>query len=60
MDSQRAYIVRGDGEVVGVFLYLVIRRHCMIRGVPITMATIVHYVHYNRLRVPFREEGCQS
>ena len=21
----------------------------MIRGVPITMATIVHYVHYNRL-----------
>ena len=59
MDSQRVYIVRGDGEVVGVFLYLVIRRHFMIR-VPITMATIVHYVHYNRLRVPFREEVCQS
>ena len=48
------YIVR----VVVVFLYLL--RQCMIRGVPITMATIVHYVHYNRLRVPFREEGCHS
>ena len=40
--------------MVGVFLYLLIRLQCMIRGVPITMATIVHYVHYNRLRVPFR------
>ena len=26
----------------------------MIRGVPITMATIVHHVHYYRLRVHFR------
>ena len=40
--------------MVGVFLYLLIRRQCIIRLVPITMATIVHYVHCNRLRVPFR------
>ena len=40
--------------MVGVFLYLLIRLQCMIRGVPIIMATIVHYVHYNRLPVPFR------
>ena len=55
MDSQRIYIARvGWWGWWGVFLYLLIRRQCMIRGVPITMATIVHYVHYNRLRVPFR------
>ena len=34
--------------VVGWWGYLLIRR------VPMAMATIVHYVHYNRLRVPFR------
>ena len=62
MGPQYIYIVRagwwgGGGGVVewwwwvggevGVFLYLPIRR------VPVAMATIVHYVHYNRLRVPF-------
>ena len=26
----------------------------VVCGFVITMATIVHYVHYNRLRVPFR------
>ena len=40
--------------MMGVFLYLLIRRQCMIRRVPITMTTIVQYVRYNRLRVPFR------
>ena len=39
------------GGVVGVFLYL------LIRGVPVAMATIVHYVHYIRLRVPFFDYG---
>ena len=37
--------------MVGVFLYL------LIRGVPVAMATIVHYVHYNRLRVPLFDYG---
>ena len=51
--SESIWSVRGGG-VVGVFLYLLIRHQCIIRRVPITMATIVHYVLYNRLRVPFR------
>ena len=61
MDPQYIYILCAGwwgGGVVGVFLYiyLLIRRQCMIRRVPMAMAmaTIVHYVHYNRLRVPFR------
>ena len=55
MGPQYIYIMRAGGGVVGVFLYLLIRRQCMIRRrVPVAMATIVHYVHYNRLRVPFR------